>query len=237
MCGESVLAADMDRGEALAFVVPELVADEAHFRYNVVESLALALASRHDRVPVHAGAVVYRGRAVLLLGHSTAGKSTLCYACVRDGFQLLAEDVIYVSLNHGLRMWGNSRHIHLLPDAPRHFGELAGVPPRVQANGKLKLDVDVAALGVDRLRHWAERAIVCVLRRGDGPASVVEPVDPEVVLDALRGGREPGFDLFQDVEDVAAALVRGGTYFLTVGSDLPGAVALLRRLASGGGAG
>ena len=177
------------------------------------------------------------GRAVLLLGHSTAGKSTLCYACVRDGFQLLAEDVIYVSLNDGLRMWGNSRHIHLLPDAPRHFGELAGVPPRVQANGKLKLAVDVAALGADRLRHAAERAIVCVLRRGDGPASAVEPVEPEVVLDALRGGREPGFDLFQDVEDVAAALVRGGTYFLTVGSDLPGAVALLRRLAGGGGAG
>jgi hypothetical protein len=234
-CGESMLVAQLDRGEALAFVVPELVADAAHFRYNVVESLALALASRHDRVPVHAGAVVYGGRAVLLMGQSTAGKSTLCYACVRDGFQLLAEDVIYVSLAGGLRMWGHSRHIHLLPDAPRHFGELAGVAPRVQANGKLKLAIDVAALGADRLRLAAEEASVCVLQRGDGPGSLLEPIAADEVLAMLRQGREPGFDLFQDVDQVAAALVRGGTYRLTVGSDLSRAVGLVRRLAGGGG--
>lgn len=225
-----MLAAQMDRGEALAFVTPELVADEAHFRYNVLESMALALASRHDRVPVHAGAVVYAGRAVLLAGQSTAGKSTLCYACVRDGFELLAEDVIYVSMARGLRLWGHSRHIHLLPDAPRHFPELASVPALVQANGKLKLAVDLAAQGPGRLRHTADAAAVCLLERHAGAASAIEPVDARELARALCANREPGFDLFANTRDAAEALVRGGAYRMHVGTDLAGAVALLRTL-------
>lgn len=230
-CGESMLAAQMDRGEALASVTPELVADEEHFRYHVIESMALALASRHDRTPIHAGAVVHAGQALLLAGHSTAGKSTLCYACVRDGFQLLAEDVIYVSMHTGFRIWGNARYIHLLPDAPRFFAELADVPPRIQANGKRKLAVDLAAQGPDRLRHTAERAAVCLIERGSGAASTIEPIAPGQLIVALGQNREPGFDLFDTTRAAAEALVRGGAFRLTVGSELAGAVALLRQLA------
>lgn len=233
--GDSMLMAQMERGEALGFVTPELVADEPHFRYNVVEAMALALASWRDRVPVHAGAVIHAGRAILLMGHSTAGKSTLCYACVRDGFQLLAEDVVYVSLSRGLRLWGNSRHIHLLPDAPRHFAELAGAPPRVQANGKLKLSIDVADLGQDRPRHHADRAAIVLLRRHAAVESALERLDPRAAVEALSGEREPGFDMFQSTRAAAEALAAGGVYQLTVGGDLGHAVALLRALAGGGG--
>lgn len=228
--GESLLAVHMEHGSALAFVTPDLVADTQHFRYHVLESMALALTSWHDRVPIHAGAVVRNGRAVLLAGQSTAGKSTLCYACVRDQFQLLAEDVIYLSSQQGLRLWGHARHIHLLPDARRFFPELAALAPQIQANGKYKLAVDVAGLGAGRLRHMAEQALVCLVQRAAGTHSALEPIAPQQVIDALCRRREPGFDLFAATEPLVDGLARGGAYRLHVGSNLAHAVALLREL-------
>ena len=84
--GGSMLSAQMSAGVATAFVTPELAADEGNLRHNVVECLGFLLVNYRDRTPVHAAAVVRNGRAVLFMGQSTAGKSTLCYACVRAGF-------------------------------------------------------------------------------------------------------------------------------------------------------
>ncbi|HEX9371248.1 MAG TPA: hypothetical protein VF897_09585, partial [Roseiflexaceae bacterium] len=204
--GANLLTAQMDRGVALASVTPDLVADDLALRYHIIECLALLLASWRDRTPVHAGAVVHAGRALLLVGPSAAGKSTLCYACLRAGFQLLAEDVVYVGMRAGLRLWGNPWRIHLLPDARRLFPELAGRAPEIQANGKRKLAVDVAAFGADRVRRHVERAAVCLIERHSGQASAAELIDPQCAANALTSLREAGFDLHQDTPAVAAAL-------------------------------
>src|SRR3954471_11360527 len=87
--GANLLTARRDLGHALGFVTPDLVADNAHFRYTVLECLALLLASWRDRTPIHAGAIAHAGRAALLAGASGSGKSTLCYACARAGLSLL----------------------------------------------------------------------------------------------------------------------------------------------------
>jgi hypothetical protein len=228
--GANLLTAQLDRGFAHAFVTPELVADEASLRYHALELLALVLVARRDRVPVHAGAIVRRGRAVLLAGPSMAGKSTLCYASLREDFQLLTEDVVYVSLRQGLRLWGVPWRIHLLPDAVRLFGELSDVPSALQANGKRKLAVETAAFGMDRVRRHADRAAVCIVERVAGAASELEPIDPRVAIEVLSGDLEMGFDLHGETSASAEALVAGGAYRLRAGSNLAGTVALLREL-------
>jgi hypothetical protein len=228
--GANLLTARMDHGQALGFVTPELVADDVHFRYHVLECLALLLASWRDRTPIHAGAVMHSGRAALLVGPSAAGKSTLCYACARAGFSLLAEDVVYVSLSARPRLWGNPWRIHLLPDAPRHFPELADLPAQIQANGKRKLAIDVAGLGAAQPHCQAERAAVCIVRRHGGAASALTPIDPASAAASLSRDLEPGFDLHPRTGEVAAMLTAGGAYHLDLGSDLEGAVELLRDL-------
>ncbi|MCG8352413.1 MAG: hypothetical protein MI924_31995 [Chloroflexales bacterium] len=229
--GDTLLVAQLDQGTALGFVTPELVADDLHFRYNVLECLALLLASWHDRAPLHAGAVIHKDLAIVLVGKSASGKSTLCYACLRAGFQLLAEDAVYVSLARGLRLWGNPWRIHLLPDARRYFPELADLPAQIQANGKLKLGIDVTNLGSDCLRTHAERAVVCLVQRHAGATSTLEPIDPGIVVDTLSQDLEPGFDLYSNHVAAASALADRGSYRLSVGSNLAGAAALLKSLA------
>ncbi len=231
--GANLLTAQYDQGWALGFIAPELLAHEARLRYSVLELLALLLVTQHDRVPVHTGAVVHNGLAILLAGRSTAGKSTLCYACLRTGFGLLAEDVVYVSRRNGMRLWGVPWQIHLLPDAVRFFPELADVPAEIQANGKLKLAVETTRFGADRALRYADRAVVCVVERHAGAESVLEPIDPAAVVATLSGNRESGFDLYDGTRAVAEALAAGGAYRLLVGPDLGRAVAVLRRLAGG----
>lgn len=225
--GENLFTAHYRTGEALASVTPELVAHDLHFRYNVVESVALAMTMTLDRTAIHAAGVVRNGRTVLLLGRSRAGKSTLCYACLRAGFQLLAEDVVYVALRPTQRLWGGSGRLHLLPDAPRLFPELASLAPQVQANGKVKLAVPIAPT---QRRLYAEGATICLLERHEGRDSTLEPLDPACLTRFLCEGRESGFDLYPNVAEVAAALAHAPTYRLSVGHALDEAVARLMAL-------
>lgn len=227
--GANLLTARVDLGETLGVVTPALVDDDPTFRRDVLEFLALALVSRRDRTPIHAGAVVRNGLAIVLTGRSRAGKSTLCYACVREGFQLLTEEAVYVSTRSRPRLWGNPATIHLLPDARRFFPELAELPIELQPNGKRKLALDVSSLGPDRLCRHADRALVCLLQRTDADASRLEPIDRGAAIESLACNLEPGFDLFAP-DEAAALLAEGGAYRLTVGREPAGAVRLLKQL-------
>jgi hypothetical protein len=93
-------------GEALAFVAPELACDGPALRREVLERLGLLLVSGRDRAPLRATAVARGGHAVLLVGGAGVDKAALGAACAAAGLAPLAEERVYVSLAHGLRVWG-----------------------------------------------------------------------------------------------------------------------------------
>lgn len=227
---ETLFYADNTRGQALAFVPPETVAHPIHFRYNVVESLALYLASVRERVAVHAGAVVHHGTTVLLMGKSTVGKSTLCYTALRSGeFDLLAEDVVYVQCDPTPQIFGGMGRLHLLPDAPRHFPELAETPPQLQANGKIKIGVTVPP---ERIRLHAPPGVICLLHRQEEyPTATLTPLRPEDVRAYLEDPDESGYDLFDtQIRRVAEMLSTCPAYRLNIGANLEAAIALLKTI-------
>ena len=134
--------ADSMLGEAVAEVGEGLVDDREHLRCGVLEALALFMLARRDRDPLHAAAVMRGGTALLLAGPSGVGKSTLVYAAARAGLQVLSEDAVYLQLDP-FRVWGMPRFVHLTPASVRFFPELEGIRPKLLANGKTKLALNL----------------------------------------------------------------------------------------------
>lgn len=217
----SVGVGDTRRREALAWVTQALVRDREQFRYSFLEALTLALLTGLDRHPVHAAAVARNGAALLLAGPSGIGKSTLAYACARDGLAVLADDVVYLEsgLEPGdsLRVWGLPRYIHLPPDAPSLFQELGHQEPRILANGKSKIVIRTGVEG-DPAVSSADRVGLCVLSRGSTAA--LSRLGTDRALAALTDDLDQGFDVFHDTtEGAVRRLVEAGkAWLLELGS-------------------
>jgi hypothetical protein len=69
-----------------------------HTRYELIEFAVFTLAARVQRlVPLHAACVGKRGRGILLLGGTGAGKSTAALQCALAGFDFLSEDAVFLA--------------------------------------------------------------------------------------------------------------------------------------------
>jgi hypothetical protein len=215
-----------------ARVTLALMRDREHFRFGMVEALALALLTAFDRTPFHAAGVVGPRRTVLLAGASETGKSTLSYAAVRAGLRILAEDAVFVQRSPRHRVWGFPGHVHLLDDALPGFPELDDATPSVVANGRRKRAVALPA-GGPVVAHSAARTAICMLQPGDGPVSL-EPLSPDEVVDAVLGRVEEGFSYFRpELAGIARHFAAsGGGWRLRLSRNPDDALPFLLRLAS-----
>jgi hypothetical protein len=179
------------RRVAAARITTAMLKQRAQFRYAVLEAMTLFIVTTLDRQPVHAAAVMRGGTALLLAGPSGVGKSSLAYAALRAGLEVLSEDCIFLQEAPVPRAWGLPGFVHLHPDAARWFPELRDVSARVHNAGDLKLAVPSrgAVAGV-------ERAGICLLRRGAEPR--LERLPPAEIERAFVENLEQGFDLFAD---------------------------------------
>ncbi|HEU4781535.1 MAG TPA: hypothetical protein VFS58_16755, partial [Steroidobacteraceae bacterium] len=108
---------------ALVCVSRAMLAFPYHVRYELIEFAFMTLAPRvQGLVPLHAACVGVDGRGILLNGATGAGKSTLSVACVADGFDLLAEDGVFVE-PASLRATGCANFLHLHDDSLRFLSD------------------------------------------------------------------------------------------------------------------
>ena len=97
-----------------------------------------ALLIQRRMLVLHGNALEKEGQAIVCLGHTGAGKSTLAYALMRQGWRLLADDLVAIS-PEGLVLPGIPR-IKLWHDAARTFGlETAQLAPIRQGMEKYVL--------------------------------------------------------------------------------------------------
>jgi hypothetical protein len=229
--GQSLGFADRRTGFAVAYITPALLAHPETVRTCFVECLATYLACGQGRAPLHAAGLTWADRGVLLTGQDGAGKSTLAYACLRAGFQLLAEDIVYAprpQAQQDLTVWGDARFLHLLPEALRFFPELSSAPCIQQMNGESKLKVCVGELRTDAILTQMPVWGVCWLTRSgtaDSRLVSAEPVAVRRALTHFKGDPPLDTDLQQTAADylLARPLVN-----LEVGTDLDQAVAVLK---------
>lgn len=186
---ENTAVADLEQGYAFGFLSRHMVLDRASVQFIFVEGLSLALlATTRNFIGVHAACVVKNGVSFILMGQSGAGKSTLAYACVCRGYQLLAEDSLMVKCRAaGAELWGMPWRLHLLPDVPRFFPELASEQPKLQVNGEWKLEVNPEAYHPDSVApHARPGPVVFIERSGRSTRTELAPLPRQDALEAFE---------------------------------------------------
>ena len=150
---------------AAVYVSQQTVSDHICLRWFFVEALAYLMLNQRQVTLIHAGLIARGGSGVLLCGASTAGKSTLTYACARSGWTFLSDDCAALLPDSPERIaLGRPRQIRFRPDAPSLFPELEGYVARARPTGKLAIEAPTAELNVRTADRVPVNAIVFVER-------------------------------------------------------------------------
>jgi hypothetical protein len=205
-----------------ACIFPNVLPDKNMVRESI-NTVAMYLVAQAGRIPVHASAVMFGDRAIVLAGQSGAGKSSLAMAADRAGYPVLSDDTIFVQTKPEFCIWALPQAIHVFEkDAPA--GAANGMRFR---SGRWKHTLPITAP-----RHRAEQAVLCVLARGD--IVTLEPIPEADAVGTLTRDPEPGYEFYGDrAVEAVCAVARGGTWKLTLARDPDAAIAALAAAFSG----
>jgi hypothetical protein len=167
---------DFRSGFAYCWLTTAVASDTQYLRYHYLEPIALTLLAQRYLAPVHGALVVRHGQGVLLCGESSAGKSTLAYACARAGWTFVTDDAVYLLRKSSRRFGvGNPHQIRFREDAKALFSELADRVALTRPNGKVGLELSTEALG---LKTAAAHRIdhIVFLNRTEVQAATLSPM-------------------------------------------------------------
>jgi hypothetical protein len=139
--GDSMLVDQRNR-RVVASLSLQTACDVSYWKRVILPCLMGIASACVGLTPVHCACVVKDDMGLLIHGESGSGKSTLALSLSLNGFSYLADDCTYVSDSKaGLRCWGSSAPLKLLPDAVAYFPELGGMVPRQSLNGEFAFEV------------------------------------------------------------------------------------------------
>ena len=140
---------------------------------------------RRGDLVLHGALVGRDGQALLVIGHSGAGKSTVASAAMRLGWQVLSDDLVIVDSGIGDRGLGRGLMVHGIPKRMTAdplladvLGHPAAVPLPGDVRGRLVLPPGALATGSRLLRG-------CVVVEHDDAAGRLEPVPTADAFEAV----------------------------------------------------
>jgi hypothetical protein len=142
-----------------------LLKESLFLRLDLLLTLALASLPMAGYVCVHATCLSFQGRTALICAPSGVGKSTLTYACLKRGFQLVSEDAVFANAQPDLRFYGTGRWLRLLEDVKCFFPELSALQPKRFGNGKTKIELEVGAFFPNATKAFAQPDLLFFLER------------------------------------------------------------------------
>ena len=129
-------------GKEIIYTPLEGSCDDAN-RLYLLGSCMGGLLMQRGMLPLHGSAIEIDGKAYAIVGDSGAGKSTLASAFLREGFRLISDDVIPVTICEGVPMVTPAYpQQKLWLESLNHFGmESEGLRPIIDRETKFAIPV------------------------------------------------------------------------------------------------
>ena len=184
---DNFAVADLRLLEGGIFVSAQTAADHAWLRCFFIEAAGYVLLAQRYAVPVHAACVAGSSSGALLCGPSSAGKSTLAFACARAGWTFVTDDASWL-LPEGADSTaiGRPHQARFRVDAPSLFPELEGFSERVRPNGKLTVEVPLEEFPEIRTAAKCRVGHLVMLARGGGAPPRLERIPSAEVVEFLN---------------------------------------------------
>ena len=168
---------DLSTSFAFARFTQDVAADSAWVRYYFLDPAVYMMIEARHFCPVHASCISLNGRAILLCGDSGSGKTSLAYACAKQGWTYLATAMRPTSFaaGRGPTVAGRPFSIRFRAEARTLFPELGVYMPERRPNGKLDLEVDTAELGLTIALESKACCIVFLNRQKASQNAAINP--------------------------------------------------------------
>jgi hypothetical protein len=227
-----IVMSPAERTALLAFSRP-LLRFPYHTRYEFIEFAVFTLAARSQGlVPLHAACVGRRGRGILLMGESGAGKSTVTLQCLLRGLEILAEDSVFIAPQK-LLATGVANFLHVRSDSlrwlerPEDAAAIRESPVIRRRSGVRKFEVDLRQ-GDFRLAPGPFKivAIVFLTAQSAGRRRLLEPLSKTNLSARLAAAQayalhQPEWGTFERrLSGVAAYQLRRGRHPLEAADTL-----------------
>lgn len=227
----SVVAGDIERGFAFGFISTTQAQHAEHLRSTMVQSPFLWMVTNRTLAAIHSACVTLDGTTIMIRGRSDAGKTTLAYAAVREGFSLLAEDVLFVrELEDGLRVVGLPWFVYLKPDAVRFFPEVACAEQVERFNGETKLALTSREFFPDRTVECVRPGPMIFVERSPEGRNTFTRLGRNEALERLEATAIPMERQMAGDVDLWDRLLEQPAFVFEVGPDPAAAARALRRL-------
>ncbi len=174
--GENYIAMDMRQGFAFGWLTEAAVRNRAYLRYHFIEGTVWCLLDALYLTPVHAACVQLDGHGVLLCGDSGAGKSSLAYACARNGWNFLTDDSSVLLRKRGGRLLtGNPYQMRFRQSATALFPELKKQPVSQRLSGDFCIELPtLSASGLNVISECDVDYLVFLNRTQPEPEGLFE---------------------------------------------------------------
>jgi hypothetical protein len=223
---ESALVINLRAKRGFGRFSPEVAGDQSFWK-RVIFPVVLSIACPSLGIAViHSACVARGGEGLLLAGPSGSGKSTLSLALTNFGFEFLADDRSFISLQSGrLEAWRVPMALKIRAEALGYFNGLEGGRPGTGSRGEDVLEFDPDAV------FPPGRAISCrprwlvFLDRQSGPCFKLGKMSPEEA--SVRLEKDMLAESHSEAEfqrEVIRRLTQGSVRQLTYGGS-PQAVA------------
>jgi hypothetical protein len=227
----SVVSGHVAARFAFGFISERVADHEEHLRSTMILSPFLWISTMRSLSAIHCACVSLNGRAVMLRGRPNAGKTTLAYAALRQGFSLLCEDVAFAweAPTGGLEVRGMPWLLYLKPDATVFFPELGDLAPVERYNGESKILVKVRERFPGQLIESAPIGSTVFVERSPSGRNRLVPLERDDALErfeetriALERRRAGEFDIW-------GAMIQHQAYRFEVGPDPLAAAEVLKQ--------